>query len=90
MTYLFYLLGWICVLVGVAWSALIFGQPLRPDATGYAILGRLIAVTPGASVIFGGFLLLAIGGVLHRLDKIVDNSAETSDLLERVVSGAKR
>jgi hypothetical protein len=73
MTSFFYGLGGLVTLIGLGWCLLVAGQ--ATDSTGYAVLAKVIAMTPGFGVTGSGLIFLAIGGVLHRLDKIIANSA---------------
>lgn len=90
MAYVFYVLGWLGILGGGGWIALTLQasrniDPAGPYA-GAAALGQFVAMAPGFSIMFGGLLLLAIGGGLARLDGILRYarmSARTNkDILE--------
>lgn len=75
MAFTFYIFGALGVILGIAWSALAMMQPVT-DATysSLVLFARLIVVAPGLSLAAGGLLFMAIGGVLSRLDRIVENT----------------
>lgn len=78
MAYFFYALGTVVVLIGLAWSGLILGQPFAENHLVLAVMAKALAMIPGLGVTGSGLLFLAIGGMLHRLDKIAHRSADTA------------
>jgi len=70
---IFYLLGFLTIGVGglSVWRAF---SSVAERSNDYATVGALLGSTSGLSVVFGGLLILAIGGVLGRLDRIVENT----------------
>lgn len=78
MAAIFYVLGLVSIVLGGGWVAYAIITP--PAQTGYdpsvVQLGRLLALSPGVGLIAGGLLLLAIGGVLSRLDRIAENTSK--------------
>lgn len=52
---------------------------------GAVSLGAVMAMAPGFGLIFSGLLLLAIGPVIWRMARIDRNTADTVDLLERLM-----
>ncbi|MGB3338286.1 MAG: hypothetical protein WBA73_14020 [Devosia sp.] len=92
MASVFNALGWLAVLIGGAWSGLILFAPRAGAAlTGMDVLARLVVAWPGLGLVFSGLFLLAIGGVLSRLDKIVRNTAGTAAATEALMDrGAVR
>ncbi|MBN9335387.1 hypothetical protein [Devosia sp.] len=88
MTSFFYGLGIVIILIGAAWCVLIFGQPY--SGTSMAMAGRLMAIAPGISIMGGGLLFLAIGGILGRLDKIAHSAADTADAIEDLLVHVKK
>lgn len=87
MSEFFTTIGGIIVAIGIAWCGLVVLQP--GDNTGYAIMAKFIAMTPGMAVVGSGLMFLAIGGVLGRLDRIARSTAAGTIALERIV-GATR
>ena len=87
MAVVLYLLGWLAVLGGGGWAALSLSTSVaealrRGGAEPLPSLLALAIATPGLGMMLGGLLLLAAGGVLTRLDRIVRNTGETLELLE--------
>jgi hypothetical protein len=90
MAYLFYVLGWLSVLAGGAWLAVVVTAASRSSAlaggdqyaSAGAMLGLLAVGTPALGVLFGGLILLAIGGGLARLDGILRHSRRTARVLD--------
>ena len=82
MAFLFYVLGWLAILGGAAWGGYLLyynmnaaNVPMQIEPVmrymntiGFSFIG------PGLTAIFTGLLLLAIGGVLSRLDEIAYNT----------------
>ena len=85
MAYFFYALGTVVVLLGLAWSGLIVGQPFAENHLVLAIMAKALALIPGLGVTGSGLLFLAIGGMLHRLDKIARRNAETAVAMDMLV-----
>ncbi|KRA42062.1 hypothetical protein [Devosia sp. Root635] len=89
MSYVFSLLGWVTIIAGGAWVGLTVRAMRSIDQTapysGAASLGAVMAVAPGFGLMFSGLLLLAIGAVVYRLARIDRNTADTADLLERLI-----
>ena len=78
MALVFYLLGWLCIVSGgfYTWTLLANGAAPAGEAGSAAANVLLVSLAqPGLTVMMGGLILLAIGGVLTRLDKIVANTA---------------
>lgn len=81
MAFLFYIIGWLCILGGGA-----NGSYLVLNATrGVADLEGWIAFTlndalpltmPALQVMLAGLLLVAIAGILSRLDEIAHNTRQ--------------
>ena len=86
MAFLFYILGWLSVLGGLAWAGyLLYNQmnaasvPMQVDAVmTYMNTVGFSIIAPGLSLLFTGLLLLAIGGALSRLDEIAYNTRPMS------------
>ena len=74
MAAFFYAIGILVSAVGGLWCFAVLRQPRFSDS-GMEALGTFLAMTPGVAVIGSGLLFIAIGAVLHRLDKIVVNTA---------------
>jgi hypothetical protein len=83
MAFIFYLIGWIVIIVGaVITGSSIVGQmgtinTLAADTSHFdmASVTPIVAIlTGGVSVMFAGLLILAVGGVLGRLDRIARNT----------------
>lgn len=87
MSEFFTTIGGIITVIGLAWCGLVMSQP--GDYTGYGIMAKVFAMTPGLGVAGTGLMFLAIGGVLSRLDRIARNTAAGTVALERIV-GATR
>lgn len=87
MAVVFYIIGGIGIAGGLLWSVgavgiassagLSGGQAIEAGAT----LAGLIAAAPGIGLTISSLLLLAVGGVLARLDRIVWNTAGEPDQL---------
>lgn len=77
MTVVFYILGSVVMAAGGLWVFLTIANAAR-SSNQMASVAALIVAAPGFSVMFGGLLLLAIGAVLARLDRIATNTARTS------------
>jgi len=78
MAIVFYLLGWLCIVSGgfYTWALIANGIAPAGEAGSAAANVLLVSLTlPGLLVMMGGLVLLAIGAVLTRLDKIVANTA---------------
>ncbi len=83
MAFLFYILGWLAILGGAAWSGYmvylgISGLPTAgvQEIIEYLTRTGLLVATPGLWYVFCGLLLLAVGGVLSRLDEIAYNTRQ--------------
>lgn len=87
MSEFFTTIGGIVVAIGLAWCAWVLLQP--GETTGYVVMAKALALTPGLGVVGSGLMFLAIGGVLGRLDRIARNSEISAVALERIV-GATR
>jgi hypothetical protein len=75
MAAIFYIIGALGVLIGLAWAALGWFQPYPVNfGPGADIMARALIIVPGLGVIGSGLVFLAIGGVLSRLDRIVENT----------------
>lgn len=75
MAAILYIVGYLAIAVGLAWATLGFFQPYPVEfGPGAEILSRAIIMSPGLGIIGGGLLFMAVGGVLSRLDKIVENT----------------
>ena len=88
MAAVFYILGGLVMLLGAAWFATVLGQPLPVGGAGMALIGKTLAATFPLSMMFAGLLLLAIGGVLSRLDRIAKNTADAAVALEKIQGAA--
>lgn len=96
MAIVFYLLGTIAVLVGGAWTAITIEAGRKTsaftrggEADGIALFATIVAATPGLSTLFAGLFLLAIGGGLARLDRIVRYSRQTALVMRDLQQGRK-
>lgn len=69
MAAIFYVLGAIGAFVGVVWAGFTMAAPAE------GMVDRVVAGTPGLSLVGGSLLFLAIGGVLLRLDDLVRSNA---------------
>ncbi len=83
MAFLFYILGWLAILGGAAWSGYMvyLGISTLPaqgmqEIIDYVTRVGLATATPGMWYLFCGLLLLAVGGVLSRLDEIAYNTRQ--------------
>lgn len=79
MAFLFYLLGWLAILVGAAWSGYMVYNGVNalsgiPDIINYLTTVGIVLAAPGLWTLFCGLLLLAVGGSLSRLDEIAYNT----------------
>jgi hypothetical protein len=81
MAFLFYILGWLAILFGVAWGGYLtynglvaFGPFELMPYVNYMTSTGLSLITPGVWTVFYGLLLLAVGGALSRLDEISYNT----------------
>ena len=86
MAVIFYLLGWIGILVGAGWAGYTLFQGLQnvissPAETSmlsgildYLTKFGLVAASSGLWMLFSGLLLLAVGGILARLSEIAYNT----------------
>lgn len=88
MAALFYVLGGLVMLLGAGWFAIVLGQPLPVEGAGMALIGKTLAATFPLSMMFAGLLLLAVGGVLSRLDRIERNTAGAALALEKIQGAA--
>lgn len=80
MAYIFYGMGWIALIAGLGWSLIVASASGHAGLSGYAITTALIVIAPGLGVAVSGMLLLAIGGILARLDTIVRYSRDSYEL----------
>lgn len=85
MSAVFYILGWIATLFGGWWVLGTFSQVGSPVTSGM-VLGIIIAAAPGFSVLATGLVLLAIGGVLGRLDTIARYSRQSAKTLREILA----
>lgn len=83
MAFLFYVLGWLSILGGGAWSGytLYNGITIQTDQSLENLLkylgnSGLVVAGPGLWYVFCGLLLLAVGGLLSRLDEIAYNTRQ--------------
>lgn len=87
MAIVFYVLGWLTILGG-GWVLvnIIRFAGLTSSSDQYAQAGVglaiIIAGAPALGAMFGGLLLLAIGGVLSRLDTIAKFSRYSAQVLD--------
>lgn len=87
MSILFYLLGLIGIAFGSWWVASAFANARSAGSgtmTSMEALGTLIAAAPGFSVLMSGLVLLAIGGILSRLDAVVRYSRQAARTLKEI------
>lgn len=85
MSAVFYILGWLCTLFGGWWVFTTFSTVRGPITAGQ-VLGVIIAGAPGFSVLATGLVLLAIGGVLGRLDTIARYSRQSARTLREILA----
>lgn len=83
MSAIFYILGWLCIVAGAGWGFLIINGAA---ANGGMSPGVIVAVLPGASVIFAGLVMLALSGILYRLKRIDRHTGDTADAIEDLVT----
>jgi hypothetical protein len=86
MAVIFYLLGWIGILVGAGWAGYTLFQGIQnvvsaPSSQSmisgiidYLTNFGLLSASPGLWTLFSGLLLLAVGGILSRLSEIAYNT----------------
>ena len=86
MAVIFYLLGWIGILVGAGWAGYtLYGgvqsamtnpssQSMISAILDYLTNFGLLSASSGLWMLFSGLLLLAIGGILSRLSEIAYNT----------------
>lgn len=86
MAVVFYILGWLGMLTGAGWLALTARAAAEganaPAATAIALM---LISTPATGLIIGGLLLIAVGGVITRLNRIARNTADTADAVEALL-----
>lgn len=75
---IFYVLGSLVTGAGALWVWISVVAASKTDAGGVGALSGLILSAPGAYAMFSGLLILAVGGVLSRLDRIVENTRRTT------------
>jgi len=91
----FHILGWLLILGGAAWAALVLQLASVFTSTPAENLTTMLALAPALGTMFFGLLLVALGGVFHRLDKIVRYTAISARALKpladktRVTPGQK-
>ena len=83
MAFLFYILAWLSILGGAAYSGYLVVNATRgltgTDAwIAFALNQGLPVTMPGLQVILAGLVLLAIAGILSRLDEIAYNTRPLS------------
>jgi hypothetical protein len=87
MAYVFYVLGMLGLFGGLLWTGMAFravGQLNGADpyySAGLAI-GAFATMSPGIGLMVVGLFLLAIGGILGRLDRIARYSRMTHRLIK--------
>ena len=86
MAVIFYLLGWIAILIGAGMAGYnVFQdvQMITQTTTSNSMLSEILNYTTGTGVLrasvglwtlFSGLLLLAVGGILSRLSEIAYNT----------------
>lgn len=71
MTYIFYLLGLLCVGAGIAWTVIVMQQPVTdPGLVTSVVTAKLLLASPALGAIGFGLMLLGFGGIMARLDSI--------------------
>lgn len=88
MSIVFYVIGVLTTAVGGWWllTALSALRTTAADQTtqGLAVISTLVAAAPGFSVMMSGLVLLALGGVLSRLDSVVRYSRQAARTLKDI------
>lgn len=79
MVWVFNFIGMILIVIG---GLITFGAFAVSGQAGPAILARIAVAAPGLGIAFSGLLCMAIAGVLSRLDRIVNNTADIADALD--------
>jgi uncharacterized membrane protein YjgN (DUF898 family) len=79
MAFLFYILAWLSILGGAAYAGYLVVNATRAVAgtdqwIAFALNQGLLVTMPALQVILAGLVLLAIAGVLSRLDEIAYNT----------------
>lgn len=90
---MFYVLGWLSIVGAGGWLALVYQSASEARAfagtdqyaSAGALIGTLAIGAPGVGVLFGGLLLLAIGGGLARLDGILRHSRRSARILDDMI-----
>ncbi len=78
MALVFYLLGWLCIVSGGFYTWTLIANGVAPAGEAASAAANVVLVSlalPGLLVMVGGLVLLGIGAVLVRLNKIVANTA---------------
>lgn len=97
MTVLFYLLGWVVFGIGSLWLSLAIWATVQTAQVGGggqyagagAVIGFLIAGGPAIGVILGGLLILGLGALMARLDRVKRNTADIADAVEDLVRATR-
>lgn len=88
MSLLFYILGLVSIVAGGGWAFLIFTNAASEGAG--LTLGAAMAMTPGFSLAFAGFVFLALSGILYSLKRIARNTGDAADTLDELLAQSKR
>lgn len=79
MAFLFYILAWLAILGGAAWGGYLgvnaFNAAAKPvDYVDFAVNTLPLTVAPSGGLLLSGLILLAVAGLLSRLDEIAYNT----------------
>lgn len=87
MHYLYSAIGWLLLLVGLAWGIVALagnGVTVPPAMEGYAMLGRLLAAAPGFGLAGFGLLISQLAGLGIELALIRRYGKRSADTLEAI------
>lgn len=86
MGYVFAILGWLCVALGIGYAVLLY---MNSAGQGNSV-ALLVATLPAVGVTITGFLFLAISAGLGLLSQIEHNTGYAADALDRLAGGDER